>query len=236
VKVRGFRIELGEIQSVLLSHPSVKEAVVLATGSSAPHVPTDQNLSLRNYKRLVAFVVPEDKQSPAASELKTFLMANLPDFMVPSVILIIDAVPITPGGKIDHGSLISSLALSQSDPNEALILPRTPIEKKLAEIWAMILGIEQIGIHSNFFELGGHSLLATQVISRIREVFQLGIPVRSLFTSPSIAGLAAIIEQKQLDETGSEKLVEMLTDLDQLSDEEVEALLASEEEIVDEGI
>ena len=232
VKVRGFRIELGEIQSVLLSHPSVKEAVVLATEYGS----TDQNLSLPHDKRLVAFVVPEDNQSPATLELRNFLMASLPDYMAPSFISIIDALPITPGGKIDNASLISSLVVSQPDPGEALILPRTPVEKTLAEIWAMILGIEQVSIHSNFFELGGHSLLATQAISRIREVFQLEIPVRSLFTSPTVAGLATIIEQKQLDETGSEKLVEMLTDLDQLSDEEVEALLASEEEIDDEGI
>jgi amino acid adenylation domain-containing protein len=237
IKIRGFRVELGEIQSALSSHPAVKEVVVLTTDSSRPSSPVEQNMQLAGYdKRLVAFVVPDNSLSLAASELRSFLAANLPDYMVPSFILIVDALPLLPSGKIDRLSLLSLLAANRNETREAVILPRTPVEETLAEIWAMVLGVEQVGIHANFFELGGHSLLATQVISRIRDAFQVEVPVRSLFKSPTIASLAAIIEQKQLDETDSEKLVEMLADLDQLSDEEVEALLASEEGIDDEGI
>jgi amino acid adenylation domain-containing protein len=262
IKIRGFRIELGEIQSALSSHTAVKEAVVLATDSSAPLAqvspaqvspaevslatdPLATNLlarvqqngsSARDDKRLVAFVALEDDRSADSSELKDYLAANLPDYMVPSSILIIDALPLLPNGKIDRRALISLLVANRLEPGEAVVLPRTPVEETLAGIWAVVLGVEQVGIHSNFFELGGHSLLATQVISRIRDAFQVEVPVRSLFKSPDIASLAAIIEQKQLDETDSDKLVEMLADLDQLSDEEVEALLASEEGIDDEGI
>ena len=223
VKLRGFRIELGDIESLLNNHPAVAQAVVIMREDS----PGDQ--------RLVAYYVTNPGATVSASELKAVVKEKLPQYMVPSAFVPMAEMVLTPNGKVDRKAL-PNLEGVGSQLSQDFDMPRTPTEGAIAAIWSEVLRSSQVGRLDNFFELGGHSLLATQVISRIREDFQLEIPVRSLFTSPTIAGLASIIEQKQLDETGSEKLVEMLADLDQLSDEEVEALLASEEEIDDKGI
>jgi amino acid adenylation domain-containing protein len=181
IKLRGFRIELGEIESVLGGHPSVHEAVVLARED----VPGE--------KQLVAYVVLDPGSRPTTSELRSFLQQKLPDYMLPSAFVRLEALPINPNGKVDRRALPAPERMRSELASEYLA-PRTPIEEVLAGIWAEVLKVERVSIYDSFFELGGHSLLATQVISRAREAFQTEIPLRYLFEAPTVAGLAERIE------------------------------------------
>ena len=189
VKIRGFRIELGEIEAVLSQHRAVREAVVVAQEDNS------------RTQRLVAYVVPVQKLTPtsdsgawraSAIELRQFLQALLPDYMVPSAFVLLEALPLTPNGKVDRRNLPAPQVSTELEIT--YVVARTPIEEILAGIWAEVLGVEPVGIDDNFFELGGHSLLATQVISRLRKAFQIELPLRCLFESPTVAGLAASIE------------------------------------------
>ena len=190
VKIRGYRIEPGEIESVLARHPGVHDAVVLARDDT----PADILASLRMEKRLVAYVVPGRELSPSVGELRSFLKEKLPPHMVPSAFVILDALPLTPNGKLDRRALP---APEQTRPEleNSYIAPRTEVENVLAAIWAEVLKLDQVGIHDNFFDLGGHSLLAIQVVSRVRDALQVELPLRSFFETPTVAGLAATIQQ-----------------------------------------
>ncbi len=175
VKVRGFRIELGEVEVALESHPAVTRAVVMAG-------PDGQSLD--------AWIVAADLV-PAA-ELRAFLRARLPEYMVPAAFVLLDRVPMTPNGKVDRRAL-AGLRPRPAARTER-VAPRTPAEEILAGIWERLLKTEGVGAHDNFFELGGHSLLAAQVVSRVREAFAVELPLRALFESPTLAGLAERIE------------------------------------------
>ncbi len=179
VKLRGFRIELGEIEAVLSQHPGVQATIVLLHD-----VPSD--------KRLVAYLVSYPQRVPTSSDLRRFLKSKLPAYMVPAAFVLLDALPLTANGKVDRQAL--RLFAPTMDRTELSQAPQTTIEQTLATLWQQLLGQEPIGIHDNFFELGGHSLLATQLMSRVRDAFQLEVPLRSLFETPTIAGLAATIE------------------------------------------
>jgi amino acid adenylation domain-containing protein len=181
VKIRGFRIELAEIEAVLGQHPAVRETVVMA-----------QEDELGD-KRLVAYVVSYPELAITGSTLRNYLKENLPDYMVPSVFVLMDALPLTSNGKVDRRAL-PALLQARPELEETFVAPSTPVEELLAAIWAQILGIEQVGIHDNFFELGGHSLLATQVISQLRKVFQVELPLRCLFEAPTVKSLSEHIE------------------------------------------
>ncbi|MFQ5794192.1 MAG: amino acid adenylation domain-containing protein, partial [Candidatus Bipolaricaulia bacterium] len=181
VKIRGFRIELEEIEAVLDQHPAVREAVVL-TREDAP-----------GGKRLVAYVVSNQEQAPMPGELRSFLKEKLPDYMVPSAFVMLDALPLTPNGKVDRRALPKPVRISP-EVEKSFVAPRTPTEEKLAEIWAQVLGVEQVSIHDNFFELGGHSLLIPQLILRVREAFQMELPLRYLFEAPTVAELAQALD------------------------------------------
>jgi amino acid adenylation domain-containing protein/non-ribosomal peptide synthase protein (TIGR01720 family) len=176
VKIRGFRIELGEIEAVVGQHPGIREAVVLAREDAPGQV------------RLVAYTVAH-AESPDISELRRYLKASLPDYMMPSAFVMLDALPMTPNGKVDRRALPDPSPDRQAS-EETLVKPRNPHEEMIGGIWAEVLGIESVGIHDDFFELGGHSLLATQVVSRIRKSFQVELPLRALFEAPTVAGLA----------------------------------------------
>ncbi|AVH69209.1 non-ribosomal peptide synthetase [Nostoc sp. 'Lobaria pulmonaria (5183) cyanobiont'] len=180
VKVRGFRIELGEIEALIHQYPAVKETVVVVSEDSG------------DSKRLVAYVVPQTEQTLTISKLRDFLESKLPSYMIPGTFIILEALPLTPNGKLDRKALPIPELTQISSSN--IILPTTPIENLLAGIWAKILGIEKVGIDNNFFELGGHSLIATRVMSQIRQVFQIELPLRCLFEKPTIAELAKEIE------------------------------------------
>ena len=181
VKIRGFRIELGEIEGTLGQHPLVREAVVQAQEVGSGE------------KRLVAYVVAERESRPTASELRRFLKDKLPEHMVPAVFVVLGAFPLTANGKVNRHALPTPDD-RRPELDQAFVACRTPTEELLAEIWAQVLGIGRVGVHDNFFQLGGHSLLATQVVSRIREAFQVEMPLRRLFEAPTVAGLAESID------------------------------------------
>jgi amino acid adenylation domain-containing protein len=189
VKLRGFRIELGEIEAVINQHPSVTETVVI------------DREDIPGHKRLVAYLVLERSQILEPNQLRSFLKQQLPEYMIPSAFVELEALPLTPNGKVDRRALpVPESAVIT--PGETYVAPRTPIEEVLAGIWTEVLGVNGFGIDDNFFELGGHSLLAIQVISRLREAFQIELPLSYLFESPTIAGCAKKIETKIRTEKG----------------------------------
>ena len=203
VKVRGFRIELGEIESVLTEHESVTEAVVIALEDKGSE------------KRLVAYVVTAPGTSSNTSDLRNHLKERLPDYMIPSAFVYLDALPLTSHVKIDRRALPAP-DTERPALAEAFTAPRTPAEKNLASIWTKLLGINRIGVNDNYFELGGDSLLATQLASQVRSMFEVEVPLVELFRHPTLAELAALIE---------EAIIEQMEDL---SDEAAEQLLKNE--------
>ncbi len=211
VKLRGFRIELGEIEALLKQHPQVKDAVVLLRGEGAA-------------ARLVAYLVPIEGQTPDPGEIQVFLGRQLPTYMLPSNYVLLEALPLTPGGKIDRQALpLSNLASSGAARQHTP--PRNPVEQELSELWARVLHVDQVGIYDNFFDLGGHSLLATQLISRLREAYQVDLPVRRLFEAPTVAGVASLIVQELAKQEDGQEVAELLDEIEQLSENEVQSLL-----------
>jgi amino acid adenylation domain-containing protein len=182
VKIRGFRVELGEIEILLGQHAAVREAVVIARED----VPGD--------KRLVAYLVPTGA-APSAADLRGFLKERLPEYMVPSAFVLLDALPLTGSGKINRLALPAPSEGALAD--KARVAPRGPLEEGIAAIFAEVLRVadEQVGAHDGFFELGGHSLLATQVVARARASFGVEIPLRALFEATTPAELARWIEE-----------------------------------------
>jgi acyl carrier protein len=188
VKLRGFRIELSEIEAVLNEHEKVREAVVaLETTSNGD-------------KRLVAYVVP--RQEGSLLGVRQYLKQKLPDYMVPAVMVALEQLPLGSTGKVDRSALPG---MGQQHPEVAsqYIAPRTEVEETLARIWSAILALEHIGVNDNFFELGGHSLLATQMRARIRELFDIEVPLVTVFERPTIAELAQAIGEIQSRNNGN---------------------------------
>ena len=174
VKVRGFRIELGEIEAALKEHAGVRDAAVCAAGQAPGE------------RRLIAYVVSRD-QSLSAPDLQDFLKARLPDYMVPSAFVMLEALPLNPSGKVDRRAL-QARGFAPPVAKAGYLAPRTPEEKALANIWSEILGVERIGVHDNFFELGGDSILSIQVISRARGA-GIHLTPKVFFQRPTIDGL-----------------------------------------------
>ncbi|MES1023040.1 amino acid adenylation domain-containing protein [Gloeocapsa sp. BRSZ] len=176
VKIRGFRVELGEIEAVLAQHPSVKTAVVNVR-------------ELAGDRQLIAYFIPT-ATVVSDRELRSFLKTQLPAYMLPAMFVPLKTLPLTTNGKVDR----QALPLPTTEPETIVVAPSTSIEKSLVDLWCQLLGRKQVGIHDNFFELGGHSLLATQLISRIRDRFQVEVALRSLFETPTIAQIAQKID------------------------------------------
>lgn len=183
VKIRGVRIELGDIESQLLHHPEIKEAIVL-----------DQEDS-EGDKFLAAYVI--SRSDISVVKLRKYLGQFLPEFMIPSQFITLDTMPLTPNGKIDRKALANYT--NQMDSGVKYVAPGNIVEKKLAEIWEQILGVEKVGLNDNFFDLGGHSLKATNLISRIYKEFQVQIPLNVIFTQLNLKELATYIQES--DET-----------------------------------
>jgi natural product biosynthesis luciferase-like monooxygenase protein/amino acid adenylation domain-containing protein len=177
VKVRGLRIELGEIEAVLAALPGVRQAVVLAREDSAGD------------KRLVAYVVPQKLGTVDTGPLREALRRTLPEYMVPSAFVVLEAFPLSPSGKLDRKALPAPDAEGAARTRD-YVAPRTSLEATLADIWAQVLQVRRVGVDDNFFELGGHSLLATQVVSRIRAALGVELPLGELFAGPTVAVLA----------------------------------------------
>ncbi len=187
VKVRGFRIELGEIESLLNQHPEVKEAVILVQADTSGE------------KHLVAYLVLHQENPPTANELRGFLKDALPDYMVPSVFVVLESLPLTPNGKLNRNALPLPDEFAAMHAEEEFIAPEGPVEERLAEIWSRVLGIERVSAYSTFFDLGGYSLLATQAIHQVNEAFDINLSLRNFFEEPTIANLAVLIEEKLLE-------------------------------------
>jgi acyl carrier protein len=214
VKIRGYRIELGEVESALVSHAGVRESVVVVREDEPGE------------KRLVAYVVPDGSLAPPSPrELRGHLKERLPEYMVPSAFVGLEALPLTPNGKVDRKALPAP-EHSAITLESAYVAPRTPVEEALAEIWGEVLRVERVGIHDNFFELGGHSLLATRLMSRLRDAFGVELPLRTLFEEPNIGGLAVVVTS-HAEQAEREETARVLAELEELSDEEVERLLAN---------
>ncbi|MFP4099127.1 amino acid adenylation domain-containing protein [Coleofasciculus sp.] len=182
VKIRGCRIELGEIEAVLSQHQAVQQAVVIAREDE----PGNQ--------RLVAYLLAQASLDGIIHELRNLLEEKLPNYMMPSVFMQLEVLPLTPNGKIDRSALPAP-DIASSYLKSSFVAPRDSLEQELARIWTQVLGLKPVGIYDNFFELGGHSLLATQVISHLRKTFKVELPLRCLFESPTIAGLAKGIQE-----------------------------------------
>jgi len=184
VKIRGFRIELGEIETALTAHAAVRQAVVLAR--------EDED----GQRHLVAYLVVEPgEEAPGVGALRAHLGERLPGYMIPAAFVVLDEFPMTGSGKVDRRALPVP-DIERPDLEEDFVAPRTEVERALAEqVFGRVLGVERVGVNDNFFELGGNSLQATQLVSRIRSTFNVGIPLRVLFESPTVAGLARAVER-----------------------------------------
>ena len=181
VKIRGYRVELGEIEEVLKCHADVREAVAVAREDE------------RGDKQLLAYVRAARSGDNFINGLRSELRRQLPVYMVPRDIIVLETFPLTPNGKIDRKAL--PRPISSADPKSSYLAPRTETEETLARIWCEVLKLKKIGTHDNFFDLGGHSLRATQVASRVRNTLQVDVTVRVIFQQPTIADLANYVDQ-----------------------------------------
>jgi amino acid adenylation domain-containing protein len=209
VKIRGFRVEPGEVEAVLRAWPGVREAAVVVRED----VPGD--------RRLVAYLVGDSE----AEALRAYVRQSLPEYMVPSAFVFMEALPLTPNGKLDRRALP---APDHASAAERYVAPRTGTEELLVEIWMEMLRLERVGVHDGFFELGGHSLLATRVVSRVRAAFGVELPLRTIFETPTVAGVAAQVETLVLARADEPDLLDALERLEQLSEDEVMALLGGD--------
>jgi amino acid adenylation domain-containing protein len=231
VKVRGFRIELGEIEDALGQHPGVREAVAV--------VRSGRDAGGQEDKRLVAYLVAQPGQSPSSAQLRAYLQTRLPDYMIPPTFVLLEKMPLTPNGKVDRRALPDPDSAGGLDRRSAYRPPRTPLEAQLAEVWADVLQKERIGVTDSFFALGGHSLSAMLMVSRVRNTMGLELPLRSLFETPTIEGLALAITRAQ-QKAGQEQVPPPITalarenegeeaplDVNDLSGEEIDLLLSA---------
>jgi acyl carrier protein len=194
VKVRGFRIELGEIEAGLLAQPEVREAVVVANDGPAG-------------TRLVGYVSGQDIDTAV---LRERLGGALPDYMVPAVLVVLDALPLNANGKVDR----KALPAPEFTACSAYEAPRDETEEKLAAIWAEVLAVERVGRNDNFFELGGHSLLSARLVARLHAAMQSELTIRDVFQYPTLAAMAARIAEALRDSP----VVQALSEIDSLID------------------
>ena len=205
IKIRGYRIEPDEIVTTLNEHPSVVASAVAAREDS------------QGDKYLVAYVILERESQPTAAVMQDFLRERLPVYMVPSVFVRLEALPLTSNGKIDRASLPSPSATNTIVDN-AHAAPHTILERRLAGTLAKLLHVEEIGVNDNFFLLGGHSLLAAQLIGSVRDMFGIDLPLRTIFDSPSVAGLSLKIQQSLFAKVDSMTHQEVRQALGQVQD------------------
>ena len=184
VKVRGFRIELGEIEAVLGRHEQIRECALKVWEDGE--------------KRLVAYVVAYEGTGLTADDVRAYLKERVPEYMVPSIVEMLDAMPLTANGKVDRRALPEPKR-EVRESGDAPAAPRTPLEELIASIWCEVLDLERVGIHDSFFDLGGHSLSAMKIVSRIRKSLQVDLPIRTLFQTPTIAAIADAISGETVE-------------------------------------
>ncbi|MEO6196237.1 MAG: amino acid adenylation domain-containing protein [Thermoanaerobaculia bacterium] len=219
VKVRGFRIELGEIEAALGRHPAVREAVVLARSEGGGET------------RLVAYLVTPAEESPSIEELRQFLKASLPEPMIPSAFVALEALPLTSHGKVDRKALPAPEA-SRIGAETTFVAPRSPVEETLAAIWSEVLGVTPVGVRDDFFTLGGHSLSAVRILARVRDALGADLSLPVIFEHPTIETMATVVEGAAV--FPPEPLIPLIPDAEEealvsraaeLSDADLDALL-----------
>jgi amino acid adenylation domain-containing protein len=212
-KVRGHRIDTAEIERSLLGFTAVKEVIVLAREDT----PGD--------RRIVAYIVAARGLEPTVVELRSFLKLRLPEYMIPSAFVRLNALPLMPNGKVDRLALPAP-STGRPELTTTFVAARTPVEEILAGIWADVLGLNEVGVEDNFFDLGGDSLRASQITFRVRTAFKVDLPLRSIFDAPTVAELALMINKRRVDQTNEQNLDGVLAELETLSEEEAQRLLA----------
>ncbi|AXE88333.1 Gramicidin S synthase 2 [Streptomyces sp. Go-475] len=180
IKLRGFRIEPGEIEAVLTHHPAVKEAAVIDD----------------EHARLIAYVTPAGADEAGPADIRRFAQGRLPAYMVPSAVVVLDALPLTSNGKLDRGRLPVPES-GRPELDVRFVAPRDAVEEAVARVWCAVLGVDRVGVHDDFFELGGHSLLVIQVMARIRKLLGVEVPLRVLFDAATVEELAARVRAEQ---------------------------------------
>jgi amino acid adenylation domain-containing protein len=192
LKIRGFRVELGEIEAVLRHCAGVREAVVIAREDD----PGD--------KRLVGYLVAEQSPGPSAAEMRDYLKARLPDYMVPSAFVTLEQMPVTSNGKIDRKRLPAPSGL-RAQMGSTYSAPRTEMEQTIADVWQQLLRVDKVGIHDNFFDLGGHSLLVVQGRSKLQEIFNRPISIIELFQYPTISSLISHLNEHESEDAATQR-------------------------------
>jgi acyl-CoA synthetase (AMP-forming)/AMP-acid ligase II/acyl carrier protein len=204
VKIRGFRIELGEIEAVLHAHPGVADAVVVARERSSRQLPRRGPAGsgalgpdeASHEQRLIAYLVPRQDPPPSPGELRRFLQAKLPDYMVPALFVRLEALPLAPNGKIDPQALPEAEELHRG-LDATYVMPGTEAEHTIARVWQEVLHVDRVGIHDNFFDLGGHSLAMVQVHSTLQDIYSRALSLIDMFQYPTISALAKYVSQEE---------------------------------------
>jgi acyl carrier protein len=216
VKVRGYRVELGEVTQALRAHPGVEQAAVVLRA-----------------EELVAYVVAKQGgyavshgDRPTSEKLVAWLAAQLPAYMVPSAVVLLETLPLTANGKLDRAALPAPD--DASAPASTRIAPRTETEATIARIWRDVLKKEEIGVTESFLDLGGHSLLAIRVLGRISKELGVRLALRALFETPTVEAVAAMIDREVAEKRSAEQVARALAAVENLSDAEVARLLAAQ--------
>jgi acyl carrier protein len=191
MKIRGFRVELEEIEAALEKHQDIRQATAIVRED----VPGDQ--------RLIAYLVPVNGTLPPAAELRLFVQATLPDFMVPSAYVRMSALPLTPNGKVNRSALPRPARVITPPTPAAIAVPRTELESLIAGAWAEALRVEEVGLQDNFFDLGAHSLLIVQVQTRLQQLLNRPIPLIQFFRCPTVSALTSYLSEKSPDAADS---------------------------------
>lgn len=213
IKIRGYGVDLVEVEKALSSHPGIKQAVVsIQTIDSADG-------------RLIGYFVSARELAPTVSDLRTYLREKLADYMIPSLFVRLDEIPLTGNGKVDRRALPQPED-TRPDLSSPYARPRNETEASLVQIWEDVLDVHPIGVNDDFFDLGGHSLSASRVVSRVFEKFQLEMPLRALFQSPTIAAMAAVITEHQGKTLDESQLTTILDELASLSDAEAQRFMS----------
>jgi len=215
-KIHGFRIEPDEIAATLAQHAAVRECVVVVREDE----PSD--------KRLVAYTVLGEPGSATVGDLRLFLRQKLPDYMVPSAFVLLDALLLTPSGKVDRRALPAP-GQEAVEEDSGYVAPRDAVEEVLVGMWAEILRLERVGVYSNFFDLRGHSLLAMQLVSRVRDAFRVELPLRKMFEDPTVAGMAAALVAQEPKPGRTLKAAQILQQLEGMSEAELLSTLREQQ-------
>jgi non-ribosomal peptide synthetase component F len=213
IKIRSFRVDVSEVETALARNSDVKEACAVGVNDQAGNT------------KLVAYVVPREHPGPSVIKLKCFLQEALPEYMIPSVFVFLDALPLMSTGKVDR-RLLPDPGNSRPDLPVGYVPPRSTVQAILSRIWADVLSLDVVGIYDNFFDLGGHSLAATRIVSQVLKKFQLELPLHCLFAAPTVAEMAAVISEHQEQTSRRKDVDHLLTELTLLSDAEAERLLS----------